>query len=520
MDDSEYGSKDKYSGEDSGADGSAGGDTDTDTDTDGDTDTDSDTDGDTDTDTDCDTDTDTDSDSDNDGDSDGDADAGEDAGLNCDPVEKKVYYLSADDSNSMASPVIARWQINGGGRVSTKIRIHEFLNYYGFHYQAAQEGRVNIVPQLRPADEAEEGEYALQIGVRAENRSNIDRRPFNLTFSLDTSGSMSGSPINRLKKICLAVASNLKDGDVVSMVTWNNTQQVILDSHKVSGPDDTVFTAAINDIVAGGSTDLSSGLVKAYDLAQKNFDNDSINRVFLISDGQANTGVTDINLIKQHAKDPEKEGIYLLGAGVGNGYDDTLMDRVTDAGKGAYLFIDSEDEAEIMFGKSSNMIANLDIAARDVRVELDLPPGWLMKEFHGEEYSEEPEEVDPQHLAPNDAMIFHQLLETCGDLPVTGGEEFVITAEYKDPFTYAKKSDSVTVTVDDMLDGANMSLAKGDAIVLYATALERLKSMSGDSARDLIDEVKDRVDSAASALGDDADLIEISGLLAKYRNRF
>ena len=77
---------------------------------------------------------------------------------------------------------------------------------------------------------------------------------------------------------------------------------------------------------------------------------------------------------------------------------------------------------------------NLHSAARAVRVQLTLPTGWFIAEFHGEELSENPSEVDPQHLAPNDAMIFHQIVSTC-DQAATGDEQLEVTAHYQDPVT-------------------------------------------------------------------------------------
>jgi len=60
------------------------------------------------------------------------ADSASDAAPVCNPAQQITYWLSADDSNSMASPVIARNQIKGGNWVSTAIRPWEFLNYYRF----------------------------------------------------------------------------------------------------------------------------------------------------------------------------------------------------------------------------------------------------------------------------------------------------------------------------------------------------------------------------------------------------
>ena len=521
---------------DSDADSDADADADADTDADSDSDTDADADADSEADSDADTDADADADSDADSDADADADSDADTDssgdtdsetedLDCDPDAQFTYWLSADDSNSMASPAIVRWQIDAGTLVTAKIRTYEFLNYYDFSYDAAQPGHVNIVPDMRVADEFEEGSYAMQIGVRSQNLSNEERRPLNLTFSLDTSGSMGGSPINRLKRVCLAIASNLRDGDVVSIIKWSTYSSVLLDSHAVSGPDDTTLVSTILGLVAGGSTNFSGGLETAYLKAQANKAPGRMNRVVMISDGQANAGVLDLALIAEMAEDSEGEGIYLAGVGTGNGYDDTLMDAVTDAGKGAYIFIDTLEEADRIFGDSTRFVSALDIAARNVRVELTLPVGWYIEKFHGEQISTNPSEVEPQHLAPNDAMIFHQLLATCGDPLIAGDEEFSCTAHHRDPLTYEQRIDTTTVTFDDLLVGTSPDLKKGDAIVGYAETLKAIQLLQTQIAnypaiRALIDDARDEVQEASAALGGDPDLQGIDALLLAYRGKF
>src|SRR5262245_28890486 len=98
-----------------------------------------------------------------------------------------------------------------------------------------------------------------------------------------------------------------------------------------------------------------------------------------------------------------------MGAGVGDpwNYNDKIMNLVTDAGRGAYVFLDTTGEAKQMFG--ARLLSNLEIAARNVQVKVTLPPTFKIAEFHGEQISANPEEVEPQHLAMGDAMIFHQV---------------------------------------------------------------------------------------------------------------
>ena len=172
-------------------------------------------------------------------------------------------------------------------------------------------------------------------------------------------------------------------------------------------------------------------------MAVASFDAGRTNRLVLVSDGGANIGVTDATLIGEYAEYNGGDGIYLVGVGVGednptgSSYNDELMDEVTDLGKGAAVFIDEKEEAWKIF--NHQFINTMEIAARNVQVQLDLPPGFEITRFSGEEFSTDPADVEPQHLAPNDSMVFHQQIETCAPESMTGESEVTVTAYYNDP---------------------------------------------------------------------------------------
>ncbi len=446
-------------------------------------------------------------------------DAGSDQ---CDTENATVLYLSADDSNSMAGPAVARALIKQGQLVYKGLRTYEFLNYYDFDYPAAEPDRVSVSAQMR---QAEDGTYNLQIGVRSPEPSAAARRPFNLTLSVDASSSMGWgregeTAIDRVRDGCRALAGALKQGDIVSIVTWSASQTLLLDSLSVEGADDPRLIEQCDALVAYGTSDLNTGLSEAYRLARKNYDSSRINRVILMSDGGANVGTTEKELIAAEAQDAEGEAIYLLGAGMGDpwNYNDEMLNAVTDAGKGAYLFIDSEQEAEKMFGP--RLLSNLELAARDVQVALTLPPTLQMAQFHGEAYSAEPEQVEPQHLALGDAMIFHQVLESCDSDALDMEAEVRVTATYEHPTTREVQSDEYASTLGELLDGERGLLLKGDAVVAYAETLKELRTQTGSEALQHIDDTVDAIDRAAAVLGDDADLMEIAALLSTYRGRF
>lgn len=450
-------------------------------------------------------------------------DQGEDAGLddNCDTEGPITYALSADDSNSMASPVIVRSRIRFGERVDPrKVRVHEFLNYYTFGYAPAEPGRVRIAAELRENPDVADG-FDLQIAVRSADTTAKTRRPFNITLSVDTSGSMAGEPLALARECCLALAGSLAAGDVVAIVTWSTSSNLLLAAHEVDGPDDPSVIAACGDFEAAGATDLQNGLEAAFEQAASFRGPDRVNRVVLISDGRANAGVADAALIAKNAVEAEDRAIYLMGVGVGDAatYHDALFNVVTDAGKGAYVFVDTAAEAQSAFG--ARLLSNIEVAALDVRVALTLPQGFKIAAYHGEDYSVNPSEVEPQHLAANDAMIFHQVVSSCvASGVVPSKSDVLVRVDYRDPLTLASRQETAAYTLAALLEADAGRLAKGNAVVAYAEALKRLAALDGAAALELIDRVRADVGQAKTETGGDPELDEIDALLAAYRAQF
>lgn len=450
-----------------------------------------------------------------------DDDAGEATGTGgdvaaCDEDTPVQLFLSPDDSNSMSSPVQVREAVLGSFSELpyVAIRTWEFLNYYTFDYPAADPGTLNLTTALAHDDGMADGEYLLQIGVSSEAIDNAERAPLNITLVLDTSGSMTGPPMDMLKASCRAIAASLNEGDTISMVTWNTQNAVILGGYTVDGPNDAFLVEKIDELGAGGGTDLHGGLVAGYNLAHEVYDNERLNRIVLISDGGANVGVTDADLIADEAGANDGDGIYMVGVGVGtaSSYNDHLMDTVTDLGKGASVFIASQDEADKVF--HDDFVNTLAVAARDVQVELDLPPGFEIVRFSGEEFSSDPTEIEPQHIAPNDAMVFHQRIETCAPDLIDETTSLTITARYKDAVTFEPREVSIETTFAELLEADDTQLRKGAAVFEYAEALKAYrKAGTQDEQGQALAPAFAALETAEAALEGDADLAEIRSVL-------
>lgn len=432
----------------------------------------------------------------------------------CNAQADVALWLAPDDSNAMASPVRAREAVLGGwGTVqSVAIRTWEFFNYYDFGYPAAQVGTLAVSSALRQPEGAAAGEYLVQIGVSSEALAPEARPPMSLTLVLDTSGSMDAHAMEMLRQTCHAIAASLREGDVVSVVTWSTDDAVVLGGYPVASASDPALLEAIDGLAASGASDLHAGLVAGYALAQQSFAVDRINRVVLVSDGGANADVPDLELIAQHAAS-DHAGIQLVGVGVGDAatYRDDLVDAATDAGKGASVFVGSPEDAWATF--HDDFVSTMAVAARNVQVRLDLPPGFTLVSTGAEDASLDTSVVEPQHLAPNDALVLHHRIRTCAPELVTDDATITTTVIWIDPATALPRQVQRVSTVAELLAADPAPLLKGAAVLAYAESLKAYKLADVDGRVQTMTGALAALQAAEAALPGDAELAEIRQVL-------
>lgn len=424
-------------------------------------------------------------------------------------------FLSTDDSNSTASPAIVRSIINSGRYVPPGVvRTYEFYNYYSFGYAPPAGDRPAIYANLAPNPA---GGYSVQAVLRSPDRSLAELPPMHVVFLLDTSGSMAGAPFEIAKQFIYRFVDFLRAGDTIAVVGTSRYSRVIVDQYQVNRGTVDYVRERLEAITPNDITNLDPGIGEAYRIADEFGRYDGITRVVLISDGGANAGDFTGATISRYAADAESQGIYLTGVGVGQGFNDDLMNDLTDGGRGAYLFLDSPEEIDFVLDR---FVSYFDLAFKDVRLGMQMPVGWSVRAFYGEQISTVREEIVPQYLAPSDQMIFQMNLDyDRAELDLD--QEFDFEAEYT-PLTGTGSADpsllEATFTVRQMRSEGRQ-LAKAEAITTFAEGLKQIRYPLADH-RDanmaVWDEVVDAVQRAASQLGD-AELDSIVQLAVKYR---
>ncbi len=202
------------------------------------------------------------------------------------------------------------------------------------------------------------------------------RVPLNISIVIDRSGSMQGIKMGYTKKAAKEIINQLRPEDLVSIVIYDNTVDSL--QPPVFARDKASILKKIDGIVPRASTNLWGGTEMGYAFVKRNYNGGYVNRVLLISDGQANTGLTDSMAIRRKVQSwKDEEGITISTFGVGLDYNEQLMTDMAETGSGNYYFIDAPEQMAGLFRKELSGLLN--IAAKDARLSVRLPQGVDVK---------------------------------------------------------------------------------------------------------------------------------------------
>ena len=166
-----------------------------------------------------------------------------------------------------------------------------------------------------------------------------ERLPLNLALVLDRSGSMSGEPLETAKAAIVAALRQLHPQDRVSVVSFDDAVRVEIPSGPVRDLD--TLIAQVMQIRSGGSTALYDGWLEGATQVAAHLNREGLNRVILLSDGQANAGLTDPTEIARRVAGLSERGVSTTTLGFGRHYDETLLLGMATAGDGNFEHIET-----------------------------------------------------------------------------------------------------------------------------------------------------------------------------------
>jgi Ca-activated chloride channel family protein len=277
-----------------------------------------------------------------------------------------------------ASYTIARRKLTEGSLPPpAAVRVEEFVNYFRYDYGAPAAGEPFAVHMDAAPSPFNAGRHILRVGVSTKAKDVRERKQAHLVFLVDVSGSMQTPDRLELARQSLRIlVDNLRDGDTVALVTYAGSTRVVLPATGLEHKHR--ILSALDDLTAGGSTGMASGIDLAYQEAVKGLAPGAEARVIILSDGDANVGPTSHQALLDLIAGKVKEGVMLstIGFGMGN-YKDETMEQLANKGNGNNYYIDGLAQAKRVF--SEQIGATLEVVAQDVKLQIDFDPRMVAR---------------------------------------------------------------------------------------------------------------------------------------------
>lgn len=219
---------------------------------------------------------------------------------------------------------------------------------------------------IRPNSHSERFLLARIAAPRAT--SERPRRPVNLAIVLDRSGSMSGEKLRVAKSAVEEAIGRLQPDDRFSVVVYDDKIDIVIESTTASQESRRAAVDRLREIEARGSTNLGEGWLRGCEQIARHLVEGGVNRCLLLTDGLANVGITDADELARHATELRARGVSTSTFGVGNDFDEHLLQAIADAGGGHFYYI--ADAPQIRDAITSEVGETLEVVARDVALEI------------------------------------------------------------------------------------------------------------------------------------------------------
>jgi Ca-activated chloride channel family protein len=199
-------------------------------------------------------------------------------------------------------------------------------------------------------------EVTCLVALEAPTPADLDQRPGEtLVVVVDRSGSMARGPLRSVRAALHGLVDRLKPQDSFGVVAFDQHADIAIPTRPMRDHDVQALHGAINHIRSRGMTDLSAGYLLGLREAAAHPGSTGAT-VLLLSDGHANQGITEPDLLGDLALKARADRVTSGTIGIGDGYDEKALVAIASAGGGTHRFAFTADDAQATLGEEAGDI--------------------------------------------------------------------------------------------------------------------------------------------------------------------
>lgn len=227
---------------------------------------------------------------------------------------------------------------------------------------------------LRPTGSRRHAVFSVRASMEHADAAPT-RRPLTMALTLDRSGSMAGEPLRMAKQVAVSLVDGLTEQDEIAVVIFDDKIDTIQELAAVTPAVKQRIRQALAGVEARGSTALHEAWLTSCEALTSDHPHASrLARCYLLTDGQANVGETDTEVIAtQAAGVRENAHVGTSAFGLGEDYNERLLGPWAIAGGGQFHHLRNlADLRDAFLGERDDLRA---VVALRTRLELELPEG-------------------------------------------------------------------------------------------------------------------------------------------------
>lgn len=222
-------------------------------------------------------------------------------------------------------------------------------------------------------------EFSVTLSARSlpEDDDSI-RAPVDIVVCLDVSGSMSGRKLDLCKNTLALLLRELGTEDRFGLVSFGSQAKVELPIMKLSPESKEAALVTVQSLCTDGMTNMSGGIGLAAEQLHSIKDPHGVRSIFLLTDGHANQGVSDLSGIVTITKNcvVSPAGLETSATvhcfGYGQDHDSEMLRGISNATDGGtYYYVENDLEVVSAFGDALGGL--LSVVAQNVTVNVSVP---------------------------------------------------------------------------------------------------------------------------------------------------